>query len=185
MKLFELCYTFKWWFWRIKTFLFYKFFFGSIGKRSVICKPMYIAHPENMYLGNHVRLREFARVETITNYNGVSFKPKLIIDDDTGIEQGCHITCAESISIGKGCAITSYVTITDINHTYEDMSILPVDQKLSTKPVKIGDYCLIGSGTVILPGSEVGDHCIVAANAVLTGKTYPPYSLIGGYQPKL
>lgn len=32
---------------------------------------------------------------------------------------------------------------------------------------RIGSYCFIGCGAVILPGVKVGDHCIISANSVV------------------
>lgn len=32
---------------------------------------------------------------------------------------------------------------------------------------KIGSYCFVGCGAVIMPGVTVGDHCIIGANALV------------------
>lgn len=49
----------------------------------------------------------------------------------------------------------------------------------------IGDDCLIGMGSIMLDGVEVGSGSVVAAGALLTpGKKYPPNSMIMGYPAK-
>lgn len=40
----------------------------------------------------------------------------------------------------------------------------------------IGRNCIIGINSIILPGITVGDHCVVAAGAVVTKNTPPPFS---------
>jgi carbonic anhydrase/acetyltransferase-like protein (isoleucine patch superfamily) len=45
----------------------------------------------------------------------------------------------------------------------------------------IGARCLIGMGSTLLNGCEIGEESIVGANALVTqGKTFPPHSLIIG-----
>lgn len=43
----------------------------------------------------------------------------------------------------------------------------------------IGNNCVIGVNSIILPGVTIGDHCVVAAGAVVT-KDAPPNSVIAG-----
>lgn len=51
---------------------------------------------------------------------------------------------------------------------------------------KIGDYSLIGMGSVVMDNAEIGDHCIVAAGSVVTeNKKFEPYSLILGSPAKV
>ena len=56
----------------------------------------------------------------------------------------------------------------------------PDNEARFIKNVSIGDGSFVGARCVILPGTDIGKHCIVGAGSVLTGKTYPDYSLIAG-----
>jgi hypothetical protein len=47
------------------------------------------------------------------------------------------------------------------------------------RPVRIGQRCFIGGGSVILPGVTVGDESIVGAGAVVFDDV-PPRSIVGG-----
>jgi gamma-carbonic anhydrase len=50
----------------------------------------------------------------------------------------------------------------------------------------IGNECLIGMGSTILDGAEIGDRCIVGANALVTQRfVAPPGSLILGAPAKV
>jgi carbonic anhydrase/acetyltransferase-like protein (isoleucine patch superfamily) len=50
----------------------------------------------------------------------------------------------------------------------------------------IGARCLIGMGSTLLNGCEIGDESIVGANSLVTqGKRFPPRSLVMGSPAKL
>lgn len=183
--MYDILYTIKWRLWRIKTSIFYKHVFGSIGKRSTICKPMYIQHPENIYMGEHVRIREFARLETEVEYNEQKFTPKIIIGDDVGFEQGLHMACAESIIIENNVTVSAYVMIMDCAHNYLDINENVLNQKLTTDPIVIGEGSFIGLGSRIMSGVKLGKHCVVGTNAVVLKGEYPDYSIIVGNPAKV
>ena len=124
-------------------------------------------------------IREGARIELVTQYEGRTFEPELIIGENTSFEQGCHITCAQRIEIGTGVAITERVGIFDILHGYETIGIPIRQQPLRTAPVKIGDNTLVGMGAVIQPGVTIGRHCVIGANSVVT-REIPDYSVAVG-----
>lgn len=174
----------KWKIRQIITSVYYKRVMGLIGESCTICKPLHIIHPECIFCGNHVRFREFARVEAVVEYDDQRFSPKIEIGDDTGFEQGLHMTCGESVKIGKGCVILPYVMITDLTHQYGDLNMNVLDQTLSTDPVEIGDGSCIGCGARIMPGVHLGKHCIVGANSVVVSGIYENYSVLAGMPAK-
>ncbi len=52
--------------------------------------------------------------------------------------------------------------------------------------VEVGDYVLIGMGSILLGGSRVGDGCVIGAGAVvLENAVIPPYSLVVGCPGKV
>ena len=48
----------------------------------------------------------------------------------------------------------------------------------------IGNNCVIGVRSIVLPGVSIGDHCIVAAGAVVTKNT-PPHTVLAGNPAKI
>lgn len=54
-------------------------------------------------------------------YLGDDFDPDIIIHKNVAIQQNCHIICTEHIEIGANTAIANNVTITDIDHPYQDI----------------------------------------------------------------
>jgi acetyltransferase-like isoleucine patch superfamily enzyme len=160
------------------TLILLRPFFKYAGKKIIIRNSILIT-PASMSVGSRVQIRDFSRIEGIRLYSGVSFKPSIEIGDDVFIEQNLHLTCAKRISIGKNTAVASNVTITDIEHGYEDVTVPPERQPLRIKEVLIGDNCKIYNNAVILPGTKLGNHNIVGANSVVSG-SYPDYCVIVG-----
>lgn len=51
---------------------------------------------------------------------------------------------------------------------------------------RVGSYCLIGIGAIVLGGVELGEECIVAAGSLLAeGTRVPPRSLMMGVPAKV
>ena len=120
-----------------------------------------------------------ARIEGVKSYMGIAYTPLIILHNGVSIQQNSHITCAERIEIGSNTAIAANVTITDIDHPYEDVNTPIEDQPLIVSPVKIGKDCKIYNNAVILQGTTIGNHCVVGANSVVKG-IFPDYSIIVG-----
>ena len=76
------------------------------------------------------------------------------------------------------------ITVTALNHNFEDTEKRIDEQGVSTTPVTIGDDVWIGANAVILPGVHIGRHCVVAAGAVVT-KDVPDHSLVAGVPAKV
>ncbi len=104
------------------------------------------------------------------------------IGDHTRI--GIHCTVIGPVCIGNNVNLAQGITVTALNHNYEDRTRKIDEQGISTKPVVIGDDVWIGASAVILPGVTIGRHVVVAAGAVVT-KDVPPHSLVAGVPAKL
>lgn len=51
---------------------------------------------------------------------------------------------------------------------------------IDSRPIIIENHVWIGMRAIILKGAHIGEGCVVGAGAVVTGKKYPPHSLIAG-----
>ena len=75
------------------------------------------------------------------------------------------------------------VVIFTMNHKTERVDVRIGAQGMTDrKKVTIGNDVWIGQRVMIMPGVTIGDGSIIASNAVVTKKTYPPYSVVGGCQ---
>ncbi len=152
---------------RFLRYMRYKPRFMSYHINDIIRRPVISITPRYISLGRHVRIGPYARIQGIGRYNDRTFSPSIVLHDHVSIEQNVHITCANRIEIGAHTAIAAHVSITDILHPYDDISI-PIElQDIRVKEVTIGRDCKIYNGAVILPGVHVGDHCVIGANSVV------------------
>ena len=104
------------------------------------------------------------------------------IGDQTRI--GIHCTVIGPVCIGNNVNLAQGITVTALNHNFEDALRRIDEQGISTKPVVIGDDVWIGANAVILPGVTIGRHVVVAAGAIVT-KDVPPNSLVAGVPAKI
>ena len=97
---------------------------------------------------------------------------------------GIHCTVIGPVCIGNNVNLAQGITVSALNHNFEDTTRRIDEQGISTKPVVIGDDVWIGANAVILPGVTIGQHVVVAAGAVVT-KDVPDYSLVAGVPAKV
>jgi len=102
-----------------------------------------------------------------------------VIGDRVFVNQGAVIGAAESIEIGDDTLIGDFCAIYDSN--YHEIEPGHPDKP---RPIVIGRNVWIGSGVLVLPGSEIGDHTVVAARSVVKG-TLPPRVLAAGNPAKV
>lgn len=92
---------------------------------------------------------------------------------------GLHNTVIGPVAIGSHVNMAQGVTVTALNHNFNNPSKFIDQQGISTRIVTIGDDVWIGAGAVVLPGVTIGSHSVVAAGAVVT-RDVPPCSLVAG-----
>jgi acetyltransferase-like isoleucine patch superfamily enzyme len=95
--------------------------------------------------------------------------PVVVIGARCSIGRGSSIVAMGRIEIGDDVAIGPNVYITDHNHTYGDVTLPIAAQWPGTEPVRVGAGSWLGTGVVVLPGSDIGCHVAVAAGSVVRG----------------
>lgn len=165
------------------SYIRYKPFFYEYHKSDQIFSPLQLT-PKFISLGERVVISYNARIQGVGLYKGVKYNPLIRLGDGVSIQQNIHLTCAKSVVIGKNTAIAANVTITDIHHPYDDISIPIEHQRLVVKEVSIGDDCKIYNNVVVLPGVHIGKHVTIGANSVVT-RDIPDYSVAVGNPAKV
>lgn len=145
-------------------------------KHSVIHRSARIDTPpyRKFSLGDYSVVESFACIN-----NAVG---DVLIGDHTRI--GLHNTIIGPVRIGSHVNLAQGITVTALNHNFDDTNKRIDEQGVSTKAVTIEDDVWIGANAVILPGVTIGNHCVVAAGAVVT-KDVPPHSLVAGVPAKV
>ena len=146
------------------------------GKHSVVHRSARMDTPpyRKFSLGDYSVIESFACIN-----NAVG---DIIIGDHTRI--GLHNTIIGPVTIGSHVNLAQGITVTALNHNFEDSDKRIDEQGVSTTPVIIEDDIWIGANAVILPGVTIGNHSVVAAGAVVT-KNVPPHSLVAGVPAKI
>ena len=106
----------------------------------------------------------------------------VIIGDYTRI--GIHNTIIGPVTIGSHVNLAQRITVTALNHNFEDTDKRIDEQGISTKAVTIEDDVWVGANAVILPGVTIGRHSVVAAGAVVT-KDVPENTVVGDVPAKI
>ena len=146
------------------------------GKHSVIhCSARMDTPPYRKFsLGDYSVIESFACIN-----NAVG---DVIIGNHTRV--GLHNTIIGPVIIGNHVNLAQGITVTALNHNFEDSNKRIDEQGVSTSAVIIEDDIWIGANAVILPGVTIGHHSVVAAGAVVT-KDVPPHSLVAGVPAKI
>lgn len=164
---------------RLKTQIFYRSAFGSMGTGTTLWRPLMLQNTRFVFLGRNVTIRDGARFDVTTKFGSQRFAPNVTIGDGSLFEQGFHLTAAGTINIGNQVACSRNVSVLGIQHEYEDITRAIIEQPLGVAPVSIGDGTLIGMNCVILPGVSIGKHCMIGANSVVS-RDVPDFCVAAG-----
>ena len=160
----------NWWI-RLFSFIYLK-----RGKSSVI----YRSVRQDLPPFNHFSLGCYSVVEDFSCLNNAV--GDLTIGDYTRI--GLGNTIIGPAKIGNHVNLAQNVTVTGLNHNYEDVEKRIDEQGVSTQLVTIEDDVWVGANAVILAGVTIGEHCVVAAGSIVS-RSIPAYSICAGCPAKV
>lgn len=86
---------------------------------------------------------------------------EMVIETGVGIPSRKFFDCNGGIYIGE------YSTIAGQWTQFLTHSIDIYNSRQDAKPIKIGRYCFVGTGCILLPGSSLPDFSVLAAGSVL------------------
>lgn len=104
---------------------------------------------------------------------------KIGVGASCGDNRNVYVQAIDKVYIGDYTRIAAYTKIISSNHsTYNHNEHV-------NGGIRIGKYCWLGIGCIILPKVVLGDHTIVGAGAVVT-KSFPEgYCIIAGNPAKV
>lgn len=108
---------------------------------------------------------------------------KIIINDNTSINNACFLLSANFIEIKQNCRIGSNVTMMD----YEAHNINPNERNRLGEigEIIIGENVWIGNNVIILKNVYIGKNSVVAAGSIVLKGNYPNNCVIGGNPAKV
>ena len=150
------------------------------GKNVIIGKTVRIRKPEDCIIGDNTIIDDFAYISCAIE-----------------IGNNCHIASHVSISGGKGkfkmgdySTLSSHVSIhcasSDYTQTSLDLPSVPEEEQYGgfVEDIELGNYVVIGSHSVILPGVIIPDKVACGAYTLLNKKQYEELSLYVGIPSK-
>jgi acetyltransferase-like isoleucine patch superfamily enzyme len=174
-------------------------FFNSNPKRAELLKGLF----ELQHALREITFRDYQRVnpfqedltdwkergeflfgpgKNITLYNSASVAGNVQVGENTWIGPFVELDGTGGLEIGKYCSISAGVNIA--THDTVKWALSGGKSGYDYEPVKIGDCCFIGNGTIINKGVSIGNHCLIAAGAVVT-KSIPDFSIAAGIPAKI
>ena len=141
------------------------------GKRSLIRKNVRLdIMPFNkFYIGQDSTIEDFSTIN-----NGVG---NINIGDRTRI--GISNVLIGPVTVGNDVMFAQNVVLSGLNHSFEDVTLPPADQPVTTSAITVEDEVWIGANSIITAGVTVGKHSIIGSGSVVT-KNVPPYSVTVG-----
>ncbi len=150
--------------------------FGSIGKNVRIARNTTLVGTQNIYLGSNVRIDGFCTL--------IAAGGQLQLGDFVHIGGSCHINASAGVSIGSFSTLSQgvrlYSASDDFSGEAMTNSTVPAELKrVKTAPVEIGDHVVVGSGSVILPGSVLSEGVAIGALSLVRGILSPWHIFAG------
>lgn len=116
----------------------------------------------------------------IGQWNWVSAARPLVAAGGSGVlTLGNHtaLTSRHYLDASGGISIGNYSTVAGVRSTLITHGIDWRRSEQTTKPIAIGDYCLVSSNTAIAPGTRLADRSVTGMGATLAGNLDEPGAL--------
>ena len=143
-----------------------EFGFRALGRGVLVSRTCRIYTPETISLGSHVLIDDF------TILNG-----EITVGDYVHISSNCELYAgAASITLGDFSELSSRCAVYATSDDYSGRSLfgpqVPMAYRgVTNAPVILGRYVLIGTGSTVLPGVEVGEGCSFGAMTLVNRST--------------
>lgn len=98
----------------------------------------------------------------------------LKIGQHSAITHRHYLDCSDSFTIG------AFSTFAGVRSQVFTHSIDLSNSRQTTRPVAIGSYCLVGTGSILLPGAVLPSYSVLGAGSVLRSGLDKEWSLYSG-----
>lgn len=106
-------------------------------------------------------------------------KPFLQIGEHSAITNRHLIDCTDAVTIGKFTTVAGFRSVIlthsiNLNENYQ-----------AAHPIRVGDYCFLGTCCTLLGGSSLPNYSVLGANSLLNKEYEEQYCLYGGVPAKI
>ncbi len=105
-------------------------------------------------------------------------RPELVLETHAAISSRHLVDCTARVRIG------AFATIAGFRSQLLTHSIDLRAGRQSSEPIEIGEYCFVGTDSVLLGGSELPHHSVLGAKSLLNKKLEAPFRLYAGVPAK-
>ncbi len=165
---------------------------SHLGRSLILCKHLSLGEDASLGSLNVVRFIDFLIVHDhsdIGSLNWITGFPTTggtpfpeVKDRQCGLELGPHssIISRHFIDCTGGVTVGAFSTIAGLRSQILTHSIDIYSSHQTCQPITIGDYCFVGTGSILLPGSALPNYSILGAGSVLTKKQTQELALYAG-----
>jgi maltose O-acetyltransferase len=132
-----------------------------LGERVAVLGEVQVRNHGRIHIGDGVRLEALQAPIDLHAGPGA----EIIIEDGVVLESGCSIEALQSVRIGQGARLGSFVKVLD-NHRHDVRS--DRTQRPPSAAVTVGAHADIGPRSILLPGAQVGARARVGAGTVVS-----------------
>ena len=154
---------------------------GGFGKDVRISENVEIKHPELVFLGNHVAVDAYFASTTqirIGDFAHVSYHCSV-----TGGPYG-SFTAGHFFSMSAGARV---ICVTDLENGDGLVNPIIPEQfrdKTNSSPVVFGNFVVLGTNAVVMPGVHLGDGVVIGANSFVKHDC-EPWTVFAGSPARL
>ncbi len=152
---------------------------GSRIGHLTICKNIALLHlGEHALLGNGNWITGFPLGPSPHFAEETERRPELILGAHSAITHRHFIDCTNRITIGR------FTTFAGFQSQMLTHSIDLAENRQRSQPIRVGDYCFVGTNSVLLGGSVLPDYCVLGAKSLLNKALAETHTLYGGVPAK-
>jgi acetyltransferase-like isoleucine patch superfamily enzyme len=129
------------------------------------------ASSQGISLGNNIWI---GRNTILTSLNG-----RIHLGDYVSVGPFCNFSSHSFIDIGSHVSVSPYCALMAASKDMSDPSIPMMQQRRTSKGIRVADNVWIGSGVVVLDGIEIGSNAVIGAGAVVN-RNIPPGTVAAG-----
>lgn len=129
-------------------------------------------------LGPHATIGRGNRIVGAQKTNAYSAetdrRSALVLGEHAALTRDHLVDCTNTVTIGRFSIFAGYRSQI-LSHS-PDFFLA----RQTSRPVHIGAYCFVGTGSIVLFGATIPDYCIVSAGSVVTKSHDQTYQMYGG-----